>query len=371
MSQKSKTIDKDEEEEEKGKEKKETKYDPRYCNGGKIFKDPQLLTKRKVGINNSTSKQMYRFGTEKRFHSFKKEYDAFFYNLPSVKDRFTTSFGIGGKSDFTKNVMKDKSHSYYDVPREFDLKRRNTPQYSFGYGRDVCKRPEYAIKKPTPGVGSYNLRKGLGEDALKFSIFGREWDHRKISPSNAFITPGPGQYEETLKTNEQGNYVTSLYGNTWKIRFAGPERFKVKYNKNPPPGAYELGTMFNKTGLQFSSQFNSTIAKTMSHRPNCFYAPYRKTTLPGPGTYDVFSDFNGYTDEHRRCRCGRRLGHPPVKDGASVCNNSNRYETESGTGNKSSRNYSKKKGLETEPNDSGPRYKTQTKKKSKKKASEQ
>ena len=123
---------------------------------------------------------MYKCGLEKRFRSFKKPWDAFFYDLPSVKDKFTTTLGIGNKSDFTKDVMKNKSHNYYNIPREFDLRRKNTPQYSFGKGRDICKKPEFKDEKPTPGVGSYNLRKELGSDALKFSIFGREWVNRKI-----------------------------------------------------------------------------------------------------------------------------------------------------------------------------------------------
>lgn len=298
-----------------------------YCRGKKIYRDPQLLTKRKVIINDSTSKQMYKFGNEKRFMNYAKPYDAFFYNLPSVKDNFTTTLGKGKKYDFYKNVMRNKTHNYYDIPREFDLKRRNTPQYSFGKGRDICKKPEFKIEKPTPGVGSYNIGKNLGDDALKFSIFGREWIHRKISPSNAFITPGPGQYEETLKTNTSGNYSSSLYGNTWQISFAGPKRFKNDYLKTPGPGRYETTTMFNKTGLHYTSKFHSMMAKTMSDRPKDFYAPFKVSTTPGPGSYDVFSDFNGYTDIKKKCKCGRPLGHPPVTDGPTTCIRDGKAET--------------------------------------------
>ena len=283
--------------------REESKCNPK-THRPKVYNDPQLLTKRKVGINNSTSKQMYKFGSQKRFSSFAKPYDAFFYDIPVMKDNFTTTFGYGKKYDVFKNIMSGKSHTYYDIPREFEIKRRNTPQYSFGKGRDICKRYEIDNDKKTPGPGTYNLREPLGKSALKFSIFGREWDSRKISPSHAAITPGPGHYEETLKTNNVGNYVSSLYTNTWQIKFAGPEKMKRIYDKNPPVGAYELGTMFNKTGLQFSSKYNSTMAKTMSDRPADFYCPYRKTGLPGPGTYDVFSDFNGYTNACKKCRCG-------------------------------------------------------------------
>ena len=108
MSQSQKSLSKDNKEAE-GK-KNDSKYqtiNSNYCKGSKFYFDPQLLSKRKVGINNSTSKQMYQFGKEHRFRSFKKPWDAFFYNLPSMKDRFTTTFGFGRKFDFTKNVMKN------------------------------------------------------------------------------------------------------------------------------------------------------------------------------------------------------------------------------------------------------------------------
>ena len=320
--------------EDKKEDRKFHTINNNYCRGSKFYFDPQLLSKRKVGINNSTSKQMYQFGKERRFCSYKKPYDAFFYNLPSVKDRFTTTFGFGKKFDFTKNVMKNKTHSYYDIPREFDIERKNTPQYSFGKGRDICKKPELKIETFTPGVGTYNLRKELGSDALKFSIFGREWAQRKISPSHSFITPGPGQYEEILKMNGKGKYSSSLYTNTRTIKFIWPEKGKTIDNNYPPPWAYDLGTMFNKTGMQFTSKFNSTIAKTMSNRPKDFYSPNKQSSFPGPGSYDAFSDFNGYTEIHRKCKCGRFLGHPPIYDDNKCGNNYNYSLTKSYEDNK-------------------------------------
>ena len=84
--------------------------------------------------------------------------------------------------------MKNKTHDCYDIPREFNLKRRNTPKYSFVKGRDVCKKPELNAVNATSGVGSYNIGKNLGDDALKFSIFGRERVHRKINRLIFIIT---------------------------------------------------------------------------------------------------------------------------------------------------------------------------------------
>ena len=309
MSQSSKNISKSQ---KNKKEKFQFKTLLNQCQGSKYYLDPQLITKRKIGINTSTSKQMYKFNKAIRFTSLKKPYDAFFYNLPSVKDKFTTTFGYGKKFDFSKNVLRGKTDSYYDIPREFDLKRKNSPQYSFGKGRDLCIMPQYKINKETPGVGTYELRQDLGKDALKFSIFGREWDHRKISPMNSFITPGPGNYEEVLKTNDKGRYSSSIFENTKQVKFKGPERYKLIKNNNPPPWAYNLGTMFNRTGMQFTSKFNSTMAKTMSNRPDDFYLPDKKSPFPGPGSYNSFSEFNGYTEINKKCKCGRDLGHPPI-----------------------------------------------------------
>ena len=75
--------------------------------------------------------------------------------------------------------MRNKTHNYYDIPIEFDIKRRKTPNILFCKGRDVCKKPEFNVVKATPGVGTYNIGKNLGDNYLKFNIFGREWEHRK------------------------------------------------------------------------------------------------------------------------------------------------------------------------------------------------
>ena len=63
------------------------------------------------------------------------------------------------------------------------------------------------------------------------------------------------------------------------------------------------------------------MTKTMNDRPKNFYALYKVSNKPGPGSYDVFSNFNvnGYPDSHKKCKCGRRLGHPPVFDELSAC----------------------------------------------------
>ena len=67
----------------------------------------------------------------------------------------------------------------------------------------------------------------------------------------------------------------------------------------PGPGNYESKTMFD-TGFHYTSRYHSMMAKAMSGRPKNFYAPYKVSNTPEPGSYDVFSDFNGYNESHKK-----------------------------------------------------------------------
>ena len=259
------------------------------------FLTPEVLNKVDVNINSSTSKQMYSFPKGNRFKELRKTSETLFYNLPSTKSHRFAAFGFGGRSDFTSGLLKNKAQVYYEIPSDFNTRLRNghSPQYSFGKGREDCKRPTNNIDKNDPGPGAYNVRKPLGSDALKFSLFGRGWD--KID--NFRLTrnlPGPGHYNEKLAINGNGKYPTSTFGNTHQLGFARTERFKVKYNKYPGPGTYENDTIFNQTGYHCDSKWGSNMAKTMHERPPQFYAGFKMSTEPGPGSYDFFSDFEGF-----------------------------------------------------------------------------
>ena len=259
------------------------------------FITPEVLNKVDVNINSSTSKQMYSFPKGNRFKELRKTSETLFYNLPSTKSHRFAAFGFGGRSDFTSGLLKNKAQVYYEIPSDFNTRLRNghSPQYSFGKGREDCKRPTNNIDKNDPGPGAYNVRKPLGSDALKFSLFGRGWD--KID--NFRLTrnlPGPGHYNQKLAINGSGYYPTSTFGNTHQLGFSKSERFKVKYNKYPGPGTYENDTIFNNTGYHCDSKWGSNIAKTMHDRPPQFYAAYKMSTEPGPGSYDFFSDFEGF-----------------------------------------------------------------------------
>ena len=59
--------------------------------------NPELLSKRSVIINTSTSKAMYGFSKAARFHPVSKDNSPFFYNLPSMQVIVVHSLAMGKK----------------------------------------------------------------------------------------------------------------------------------------------------------------------------------------------------------------------------------------------------------------------------------
>ena len=257
------------------------------------LQNPEVLKKVDVNINSSTSKQMYSFGRNRRFRELKPSSETFFYNLPTFKSTRYASFGYGTRSDFTRSLRNGKTQVYYNIPSDFNFRVRHSPQYSMGKGREDCKRPINNVDKNDPGPGAYNVSRPLGYNALKFSIFGRDWAY-KDERKNTKNFPAPGHYNQKLSINGTGRYPTSNFNNTQGLTFSGAERFKIQFNKNPGPGTYENDTIFNGTGFHFSTKYGSNVAKTMHNRPPQFYRKDKDSGTPGPGSYDFFSDFEGF-----------------------------------------------------------------------------
>ena len=255
--------------------------------------NPEVLRKVDVNINSSTSKQMYSFGKNRRFRDLKPSSETFFYNLPHLKSTRSAAFGYGNRSDFTSILRKGKAQVYYNLPSDFDIRLRRSPQYSMGKGREECKRPINNVDKNDPGPGSYIVEKPLGYNSLKFSIFGRDWANKDENRHKRNF-PGPNHYNQKLVINGNGRYPTSNFSNTCGLTFSGAERFKSKFNKNPGPGTYESKIVFNGTGFYYDTKYQSNVAKTMHNRPPQFYRKEKDNGTPGPGSYDFFSDFEGF-----------------------------------------------------------------------------
>ena len=86
-------------------------------------------------INRSKSKHLYSFSKSIRFDDMKnKSSKTFTYELPTLKNRRSTSLGFGKKFDLIIKHINQKV-PFYDLPSEFNSKKPPTPAYTFGIGR--------------------------------------------------------------------------------------------------------------------------------------------------------------------------------------------------------------------------------------------
>ena len=248
--------------------------------------NPELLTKRSVIINTSTSKAMYGFSKAARFHNVSKDNSTFFYNLPSVASNRSTFIGYGQKTNFVPSTS-GRSQNMYNIPREFDLNSANngSPKYTFGLGREVCRVPKARDDKSTPGPSSYNPYKKFGENGLHFSM-----SFRYGGMGRNYNNPGPGSYK-FQQINKEGKYGSSTLRNSTMSRFPLAQRFRYSNNLNPGPGAYKDENMGKENGFVYNSKYTTSLGRTMGKR---LATIGEKFITPGPGAYKYFSDFEGF-----------------------------------------------------------------------------
>ena len=243
-------------------------------------------------LNHSKSKYMYSFGKAQRFPIINRAYGgSFFYNLPSMKTKRSTSIGYGTKYDFTRDA-KSKSPVFYNYKSDFDQKNPSGPRYSFGLGRE---RMYKSTDIPGPGPANYNVLKPFGRDGIKYTM------RIKYNRSSSMVnigSPGPGAYSAVTKINPNGTYIVSKNENVHPVEFSKDktERFNYHYEVTPGPSDYKKGSMFGKI---FDSKFRSTNGITM--RPK-FKIMDSRDCYPGPGAYKYFSEFGIYEKDDTKRR---------------------------------------------------------------------
>ncbi len=235
-------------------------------------------------LNHSKSKFMYSFGRAQRFPSISTSFSGqFFYNLPSMKMKRSTSIGYGTKYDFTRDA-KSKSPVFYNFKSDFDPKNPSGPSYTFGLGRDrMYKTYDYS----SPGPAKYNYLRPFGKDGIKYTM--RIKYNRSASMENLGY-PGPGAYKPVTKINPEGTYIVSKNENVHPVEFSKDksQRFNYHFEVTPGPSDYKKGSLFGKI---FESRFRSTNGISM--RPK-FKIVDSRDRYPGPGAYKFFSEFGIY-----------------------------------------------------------------------------
>ena len=243
-------------------------------------------------LNTSKSKAAYSFGKQIRFQKYipKDNYYSF-YNLPSTITVRSTSLGFGKKFDFTKR--NNFSSEFLSNPiNNFDSKYKNSPSYT------IARKYDLKIQKNLPNE-LYNCSKNLGDFSPKYSI-GLRLKKKPLSKKE--IIPGPGSYYNEKNPKLLKSY-SSNFSNAVTIRLDLNEK-RFKYNKenfSPGPGKYKIPSLINKNGLIFQSNFRSELGRSFIGKNvgNCDMKKSRNLVLdfPGPGQYNFFSEFEGYSNE--------------------------------------------------------------------------
>ena len=237
-----------------------------------ILSHSDILNKSKVIINNSTSKAMYSFPLSRRFEKTVDDYSSFFYNIPSTLSDRKTSIGFGSKSSILLS-KRGKTDNYYNIPSCINS-RTGSPKYTFGYSRDICRKPKCLDQRFTPGPSNYFPCKKFGQNGLKYSMSFR-YKYKK-EPDNF---PGPGTYEIPMSRNYQGS------------KFPKTKRFDKHDWKYPGPGTYNFETFIKGNGVVYNSRFVSNNGKTIGKKLKWIKD---KLITPGPGAYEYFSEFHGF-----------------------------------------------------------------------------
>ena len=262
------------------------------------FYNPELISKRKVIINTSTSKEMYSFPTTKRFTDFVRDESPFFYNIPTTITKRSTSFGFGSKNAFPDNNKTPGPGTYKHL-----LQINNKGRYAISelpnsqqnkFGNEIRFKFD-TINTETPGPNAYNLESMIKGNGIIYNSryktkLGKSMGQRLIKIGEKLITPGPGSYKY-MNMNKYGKYPSSILSNSIQNKFGNETRFKyTKDNGNPAPNAYQPESMIKGNGIIYNSRYNTNLGKSMG----CKLNELSKSVTPGPGAYEFFSDFEGF-----------------------------------------------------------------------------
>ena len=244
-------------------------------------------------LNKSKSKAAYSFGKQIRFkNNIQKDNYYSFYNLPSTITARSTSIGFGKKYDFTKRNNISGEYYLSSPINSFDSKYKNSPSYT------IAKKYDLKMPKHLP-IELYNCSNNFGNFSPKYSI-GLKFKNKTLSKKE--ILPGPGYYYNERNHKLLKSY-SSNFSNAVRIRLDLNEK-RFKYNKenfSPGPGKYKIPSLINKNGFIFQSNFKSELGRSFIGKnvgnsdvkisSNLFF------DIPGPGQYNFFSEFEGFSNE--------------------------------------------------------------------------
>ena len=136
--------------------------------------------------------------------------------------------------------------------------------YSFGAGREnfsktIVNRDNIGCEKTNPGPLHYSPTKPLGEEAVAFKFKFKIVNDMPDVLAKKWGYPGVGTYEDVVKFDTQGRYVSSQLPNAKSARWGKDDRLKPPgstHYANPGPGTHnQKGDM--SEGYQSLTQYHT------------------------------------------------------------------------------------------------------------------
>jgi len=265
-------------------------------------------------VNNSKAKNLWSFSKATKDGKIRKsDCTQAFYDLPSVRQTRTATFGFGYKYDFTKVATTNPPPNAYDVKGDFIKSPKKG--FSFGLSREAMQATgaQFTGEKNSPGPGAYDVRE-KNKLTLSYSFRPRTEVEALTSPK---FVPGPGSYPVFVATSPTGKYAISTFNNS-KATVFSPSRSRRFYELKPGypgPGTYTPTASIKEDGSYFVSKFKSSLCRTFSRgiRKNNSLANFGPD-VPGPGSYRVPSEFGYYESSKLHNRTAATAGHNRTVD---------------------------------------------------------
>eukprot|EP00347_Sterkiella_histriomuscorum_P002353 403368482 len=261
-------------------------------------------------LNTSKAKQMFSFSQSNRFQNYKNSQNPHIqYDLPGLFDKTAVQTGQSkafGSSQRFDYYPRTNHHKNPPSPDKYEIKSQFTPQnksraYSFGLAREQMYKMhiqaiEDQAKNQLPGPGQYQPPKTFGKDGVKFSMRPNTgYDLILLSKQKQF--PGPGQYVQPDLVGTQNSVkLTSIVKTPQSPSFPkAKDRFEIPTFKNgiPGPGNYTPKNNLNENIYSLyrslgHTKFSKDERKALNDKL------YRNVEYPGPGNYELPSDFGRY-----------------------------------------------------------------------------
>lgn len=252
-------------------------------------------------LNTSVSKYHWSFSRASRFQEKQAKYSQFSlnvapYDVPPAFNKLSFSFGKETRQPFRaqskRYIDASPAPGTYAPPRDFDGKGTG-----WSFGKDTAILRGTLSGKESPGPGAYSIVPGdFGKEGRKFTL-----RPKTSSPGTRYVDgkrnrdiPGPGTYEPKDSLDISGAYTISKYRNYKAMGFTARHVRTQSTGATPGPGAYQPHTDMSQTGDYFIAAFKSSQSRRFG-KADSRPGSVARSCAPGPGTYDLPSDFGIYS----------------------------------------------------------------------------